>query len=142
MTTIEFSVSDAAGDADVLVSGLTADGVAEAPEGWAVEVKEPTRTSLQNDRFHAMCGDIARAGVEWAGKRRTKAQWKVLLVSAHATATGEGAEMVPGLEGELVNLRESTALMSVKRSASLIDYTRHFGDSKGVVWDEPIEEPA
>ena len=33
MTTIEFSVSDAAGDADVLFSGLTADGVAEAPEG-------------------------------------------------------------------------------------------------------------
>ena len=33
MTTIEFSVSDEAGDADVLVSGLTADGVAEAPDG-------------------------------------------------------------------------------------------------------------
>ena len=33
MTTIEFSVSDEAGDAEVLVSGLTADGVDEAPEG-------------------------------------------------------------------------------------------------------------
>lgn len=30
--------------------------------------------------------------------------------------------MVPGLEGEWCNLRESTAQMSIKRMASLIEY--------------------
>lgn len=108
----------------------------DAPDGWIVEAREPTRNLEQNARFHAMCGDIAKSGIKWAGKTRTTAQWKVLLVSAHATATNEGSEIVPGIEGEFVNIRESTAQMSVKRSASLIDYTRHFGDSQGVEWRE------
>ena len=60
------------------------------------------------------------------GKPRTLEQWKVLLVSGHAVATKEGAELVPGIEGEFVNLRESTALMSKRRSASLIEYTLAF----------------
>lgn len=34
----------------------------------------------------------------------------------------DGADMVPGLESEFVNLRESTANMSVARSSSLIEY--------------------
>jgi hypothetical protein len=91
-----------------------------------VSVKEDTRTLDQNAKFHALCDDIAKSGFDWAGKPRSAAQWKVLLVSAHATATEEGSEMVPGLEGEYVNLRESTALMSVRRSASLIEYTLAF----------------
>jgi hypothetical protein len=41
-------------------------------------------------------------------------------------ATKEGSEMVPGLEGEFVNVRESTALMSKRRGASLIDYAEAF----------------
>lgn len=113
--------------------------VAEAAPGFRVEIKPPTRTGGQNDRFHAMAGDIAKAGVPWAGKKRTAIEWKVLLVSGHATATKEGSEVVPGLEGEFVNIRESTALMSVKRGTSLIDYTRAFGDMNGVEWTEPAE---
>jgi hypothetical protein len=74
---------------------------------------------------------------EWAGKKRTADQWKVLLVSGHATATKEGAEMVPGLEGEFVNIRESTALMSVRRSSSLIEYTLAFCAAHGVPLSEP-----
>lgn len=100
--------------------------VQEAQEGYAVTIAEPRRNLDQNAKFHAICSDIARSGLEWAGKRRTADQWKVLLVSGHASATKEGAEMVPGLEGEFVNIRESTALMSVRRSASLIEYTMAF----------------
>jgi hypothetical protein len=100
--------------------------VRQAPAGYEVIVKEPTRNADQNAKFHAICADLARSGLEWAGKRRTLAQWKVLLVSGHATATKEGAEMVPGIEGEFVNVRESTALMSVKRSSSLIEYALAF----------------
>lgn len=98
----------------------------EAPEGWMAVFNEPTRNLEQNAKFHVIVSDIAKSGLQWAGKARTAAQWKVLLVSGHAAATNEGAEMVPGLEGEFVNLRESTALMSKKRSASLIEYALAF----------------
>ena len=91
--------------------------------GWEISIKvsPKKRTDGQNERFHAICRDIAKSGLQWAGKPRTAVQWKVLLVSGHAIATGEGAEMVPGLENEFVNIRESTAQMSVRRGSSLIE---------------------
>jgi hypothetical protein len=117
--------------------------VANAPSNFTVEVKPTKRTDDQNRRFHAMIGDIARARIPWAGKVRTAEQWKVLLVSGHAAATKDGCgDIVPGLESEFVNLRESTALMSIKRGASLIEYTRAWGDMRDVVWSEPETERA
>lgn len=89
----------------------------------ALIVSEPRRSLPQNDKFHAMCEDVARQ-CEWMGKKRTKDQWKVLFVSGHSIATGRGAEMVPGLEGEFVNIRESTARMSRSRLKSLIEYVQ------------------
>jgi hypothetical protein len=91
-----------------------------------LEVRPATRSLDQNAKFHAICGDLAKSGLPWAGKTRNAKQWKVLLVSGHATATEEGSEIVPGLEGEFVNIRESTALMSVRRSSSLIEYAISF----------------
>lgn len=114
--------------------------VARAPSNFTVEVKLTKRTDDQNRRFHAMVGDIARARIPWAGKLRTAEQWKVLLVSGHAAVVKDGSgDIVPGLESEFVNLRESTALMSIRRGASLIEYTQAWGDLNGVVWSDPTE---
>lgn len=106
--------------------------VDEAPDDWVVTLAQRTRTSDQNAKFHALCGDFAKSNAEWMGKRRNAMEWKVLLVSGHAVATKEGAELVPGLEGEFVNLRESTALMSKSRGSSLIEYTIAAGSRMGV----------
>ncbi len=114
--------------------------VADAPDGYGVTVSEPSRTLEQNAKFHAICSDIARSGYPWAGKARTAAQWKVLLVSGHATATKEGSELVPGLESEFVNLRESTALMSVKRGSSLIEYSLAFCAMHEIETEEAVVE--
>jgi hypothetical protein len=65
-------------------------------------------------------------------------EWKVLLVSGHGVATGQEAEVVTGLEGELVNLRESTAQMSGRRCASLIEYAHAFGADLGVRFQAPF----
>ena len=98
----------------------------EAPEGYYVSIQPPTRSLAQNAYFHDLCGEIAKAGVHWMGKPRTAAQWKVLLISGHGIATGHGAEVVAGLEGEIVNIRESSASMGIGRLNSLIDYTLAF----------------
>lgn len=102
------------------------DAVREAPEGYVVQIGEQTRNLEQNAKFHAICHDLAKSQIQHAGKRRTASEWKVLLVSGHAVATKQGADMVPGLEGEYVNLRESTAAMSRSRIGSLIDYAEAF----------------
>lgn len=114
--------------------------VAEAPEGYRVEVREPKRTDAMNAKFHAICGDFAASGLEWFGKRRSADEWKVLLISGHAKATNEEAEIVPGLEGELVSIRERTAVMSVRRGSSLIEYSLASAAIRGVRLRAPERE--
>lgn len=107
-----------------------------------VEVKEPTRSSEASAKFHAMCGDFAKSGIQWAGKARSPDEWKVLLISGHAVATKIGAELVPGLEGEFLNIRESSARMSIARMNSLIEYSYAMGTSMGVRFSCPEVEHA
>jgi hypothetical protein len=102
------------------------DAIWGAPDEAVVTIAEPSRNGEQNAKFHALCGELAKSQFPWAGKPRTLAEWKVLMVSGHAVATKEGAEIVPGIEGEFVNIRESTALMSKRRGSSLIEYTVAF----------------
>jgi len=108
------------------------EAVWDAPDGHRVTLAAPTRTTDQNAKFHALVSDIAKSGHQWFGKPRNAAEWKVLLVSGHAVATKESSEIVPGLEGELVSLRESTALMSKRRGASLIEYVQALAALNGI----------
>ncbi len=96
--------------------------------GHALElvVRPERRTTASNARFHAICTDLEVSKFPWFGHPRSDSEWKVLLVSAHAVATKSGSNVIPGIEGEMVNIRESTALMSKARSASLIEYAEAF----------------
>lgn len=86
-----------------------------------VTISEPTRSLEQNAKLHAMLSDISRQAV-FMGKKRSVEFWKGLFVSGWQIATGQNPEIVPGLEGEFINIRESTARMSVKKLASVIEY--------------------
>ena len=99
--------------------------IQSAPEGYVVTIKEPTRNLEQSAKFHAICADCSKH-ILFAGHMRTPAQWKMLLISGHAIATKQGSEMCPGIEGEWLNLRESSAAMSKKRMCSLIEYSTAF----------------
>lgn len=105
--------------------------VLDAAEGFAVRITPPTRNLEQSAKFHAICGDLARQ-LPYAGKKRTLEQWKALLCSGHSVATQENDEIVPGLEQEWLNLRESTASMSVARMSSLIEYSLAYCAMNGV----------
>lgn len=109
-----------------------------ADAGSAVTVGPATRSLDQNAKFHAICHDLAKSDMKWAGKRRSQDEWKVLLISAHAVATESKGEVIPGLEGEFVAIRESSARMSVARTASLITYALAFCDTHGVQLTETV----
>lgn len=100
-----------------------------------LEIKPLTRTLEQNAKLHAMLTDISKQ-CEFQGRRISVEQWKMVFCSAHAIATGKPAEMAIGLEGEVINLRESTAQMSVKRLASLITYVEAWGVGNGVHFND------
>lgn len=96
-----------------------------------IEVRGVTRSDEQNAKLHAMLGDIAKQKT-FSGKKLTIEQWKMIFVSGHRIATGGQAEMAIGLEGEIINLRESTSQMGVKRMASLIEYITAWGAENDV----------
>lgn len=108
------------------------EAVKSAPDGLVVTIGESTRNLDQNAKFHAICEDVAKSGVKWLGKPRTAQEWKTLFVSGHAIATGNQAEVIAGLEGEYLNIRESTARMGKKRASSLIEYCLAFCATNGV----------
>ena len=106
--------------------------VNEADPNSIISVSPPKRSLEQNAKLHAILTDLARSPLKWAGKRRTLDEWKALVISAHAVATNEPGEVIPGLEGEFVAIRESSAQMGVRRASSLIEYVLAFCATNGV----------
>lgn len=104
---------------------------------YVVEVKPLTRTIQQNKFLHSLFGDLERQA-EWQGSKLTAEQWKMLMISGHTIATKEPCKMVIGVEGEVVNLRESSAQMSVARLNSLLEYVQCWAVENGVVISEQV----
>lgn len=96
-----------------------------------LEVRPETRSDAQNRLLHALFSDVAKQA-EWMGKKCTAEEWKLLFVSGHSVATKQGADLMPGLEGEFLNLRESTARMGKARMASLLEYVMAWAIDHGV----------
>lgn len=108
-------------------------GMAHVLQGGraVLELRPERRSDVQNARLHAMFSDIAKRHL-FNGRRLTLEQVKVMFISGHSIVTGNGADLVVGLEGEAVNIRESSARMSVARMASLIEYTAAWAANNGM----------
>ena len=93
----------------------------EAPDDHVVTIKAPTRTLEQNALLHAILAKIAKKE-EYLGKPRSVDFWKGLFVSGWEIATGKKPQIVPGLEGEFINIRQSTTTMSRRQLTELVEY--------------------
>lgn len=110
-----------------------------APVGHIVRITPETRSLDQNAKLHAMLTDISKQA-KYLGAKRDLEFWKGLFVSGWQIATGERPEIVPGLEGEFINIRESTTTLGVKRMASLIEYVTAWAVSNGVALTEQVAD--
>lgn len=98
-----------------------------------VIIGDAPRNLSQNDKFHAICGDVAKQislGNIWLNDW----QWKNVFVSGHwmVENNAETSPLIEGIEGEWLNIRESTAQMGKKRMASLIEYSTAYAIQNGV----------
>lgn len=106
-----------------------------APDGYVVRIGPATRSLEQNAKLHAMLTEVAK-WLPYQGQKRGPEFWKGLFVSGWQIATGQKVEIVPGLEGEFVNVRVSTTSLTVKEMASLIEYILAYGSSAGIDWSD------
>lgn len=93
------------------------------PVRVTVDEAKSIRSLEQNDKFHAICGEIAKVRL-WAGKKRDTEAWKRLLVDAWARATEkQQGDIVPSLDGQsVVNLGIQTRKLPITDMSDLIEF--------------------
>lgn len=95
------------------------------------------RTLAQNDRYHAICTDIAQQ-VKWAGEFRSVETWKQLLSAAYERARGSYSEVLPAIDGHGVDVvYRSSARRGKKDMANLITYAEAWASDNRVVLHDP-----
>lgn len=88
------------------------------------------RSTDQNALMWAMLTDVARQ-VEWYGQKLSAEDWKHVF-----TASQKQQRAVPGIDGGLVMLGQSTSRMSKEQMAELIELMGAFGAEHGVEWSD------
>lgn len=106
----------------------------QAPEGWHVTFRPPTRSLIQNARLWAMLADVSRQ-VVWYGKKLSPESWKCVF-----SASLKKQDVVPGLNGDFVVLGQSTSRMSIREMSDLMELIAAFGAERGVTFSEPAME--
>jgi hypothetical protein len=117
--------------------------VLAAPEGYVVKISEPKKKRAQEEKYHAMIGDIAKH-CTFMGRRWDEEDWKRLLVDAFAKAMRDAGtplhhdgRVVPSLDGNrVVWLGIQTRYFRVAEAANFIEYLYCYGAEHGVEWSE------
>lgn len=121
----------------------------EAPDGFTFEKpKEPEKRRTQEERYHAMLGDIAKQ-VEFFGQKRDRETVKRLLVDAFArvmAADGDPIQgwgtVLPSLDGSgVVQLGVQTRRFTVRQASEFIEYLFAYGAENNVIWSERVDVP-
>lgn len=94
--------------------------VENAPEGYAVVVKPPTRNLEQNALLWALLTDVSEE-VIWHGRKLSPEAWKHVFSSSL-----KRQDVVPGLDGGFVVLGLSTSQMSKAEFSDLIELIHAF----------------
>jgi len=104
--------------------------VQNAPEGFVVEVKEPTRSLDQNALMWPLLQELSRQ-VNWYGQHLSDEEWKDVL-----SASLKKQKVVPGIDGGFVVCGQRTSKMSKAEFSDLIELIYAFGAQHGVNFNE------
>ena len=96
-----------------------------------VTLGRETRTAEQNAKLWPMLTDVSKQ-VEWYGQMLSPEDWKHIFTSSLLKQRA-----VPGLDGGIVVLGQSTSRMSKRLFSNLIELIYAFGTEHEVVWSQP-----
>lgn len=127
------------------------DACGMAPDGYMVTVSEPKKRRIQEEKYHAMMGDIAKQ-CDHNGRMLSLESWKRLLVEAMVSilrdeAKGQGkpdpfprgGAILPSLDGlRIVQVEVLTRDFTVSQASNFIEYLYAFGAERGVEWTDPM----
>jgi len=120
----------------------------DAPEGYMVTVQEPTKRRIQEEKYHAMVGDLSRQ-CEYAGRKWDAEDSKRILIDEFAadmrgagTPLHNESRIIPSQDGlRIIQLNIRSSDFYIKEAAQFIEWLYAWGADRDVVWTEP-RDPA
>ncbi len=123
--------------------------VMTADEGYIVTIGPQVKRRIQEEKYHAMIGDIADQ-CKFMQRTWSKEEWKRLLIDAYVRVARENAkaegkpdpfsghgEVVPSLEGNgFVQLGIQSRGFSIKQAAEFIEYLFAYGSKESVIFGD------
>jgi hypothetical protein len=100
-------------------------------------INEQSRTAEQNEKYHAMIGEIAKQaqhlGAKWDAK-----DWKRLLVQKFCKDYKmAGGRIIPNLDGDgIVQLDFQTRKFTKEQGSQFIEWLHAWGAEHGIVFKE------
>lgn len=118
--------------------------VQQAPDGWHVVVDEPTKKRIQEEKYHAMIGDIAKQ-TTYAGQRWDTEDMKRILIDEFADAMRAAGEplhhdgrLIPSENGRrVIQLGVQSRRFYVKEASAFVEFLYSWGADRDVKWSEP-----
>ncbi len=101
-----------------------------APPSYVVSIREPRRTTSQNDKLWALLTDVSRAKPE--GRKHTPEVWKTLFMQA----LGHAARFEMGLDGKPFPVGFQSSRLSKSEMADLITFVEAWAAERGVIWKD------
>jgi len=129
------------------------EAIKSAPEGYVVRIGEPAKSRDQEEKYHAMLGDIRKSGLfRFLGRSDwSEEDIKRLLVDAFAaemaqqgTPLNQQGQVVPSLDMcRTVQLGIQTRRFRKKEASAFVEYLYAYGTALGVEFaDRPAMEGA
>jgi hypothetical protein len=102
-----------------------------------MEIKAESKSRDQEEKYHAMLGEIATQAQHLGAKWSTE-DWKRLLVDLFAKETGlQGGKIIPSLDGQgIVQLGLQTRNFTKEQAMEFITFLEAWGASNGIFFKE------
>ena len=102
-----------------------------------MEIKAESKSRDQEEKYHAMLGEIATQAQHLGAKWSTE-DWKRLLVDLFAKETGlEGGKIIPSLDGQgIVQLGLQTRNFTKEQAMDFITFLDAWGASNGIFFKD------
>jgi hypothetical protein len=105
-----------------------------------MEIKAESKSRDQEEKYHAMLGEIATQAQHLGAKWSTE-DWKRLLVDLFAKETGlQGGKIIPSLDGQgIVQLGLQTRNFTKEQAMDFITFLEAWGVNNGIFFKETTQ---
>lgn len=108
----------------------------KAGKQFQVEIKYKQRSNEQNEKFHAIIGDIAKQA-QHMGAKWDAETWKRLLVDKYCRETGLSSQIMANLDNDgLVQLGFQTRKFTKEQASEFVEFLLAWCAENGVTLNE------